>query len=106
MQVGNPGNVGGTGRPPNEIRRRMRQHLDEELIQACLDDWQNKKCTALQVAEFFAKHALPTQSESLSESEGRAMIQQALGSIVDSALAYGVSRETVQSWYAKATEGL
>ncbi len=84
----------------------MRQHLDQELIQACLDDWKSGKLNPLQVAEFFAKHALPTQSESLNESEGKAMIQQTLGRFVDAAIAYGVPVEIVQQWSKDATEGL
>jgi hypothetical protein len=31
LQVGNPGNVGGTGRPPSAIRETARQMFDERL---------------------------------------------------------------------------
>ena len=106
LQTGNPGNKGGYGRPPNELRARMRQHLDEELIQACLDDWKAGKLNPLQVAEFFAKHALPVQSEKLDEHEGRQMIEQTLGRMVEALLAAKVDPQVVGAAYDLAIQGL
>jgi hypothetical protein len=85
----------------------MRMHLDAELIQACLDDWRNGKLNPLQVAEFFAKHALPTQSESLNADEGKLMIERVLHRFLDLVRATGlISDEVLGAAYDEAIKGL
>lgn len=82
-------------------------HLDTELIQACLDDWKSGKLNPLQVAEFFAKHALPTQSESLNADEGKLLIGKTLGRLVDLVRAHGtIDDATLNAMYTQALEGL
>jgi hypothetical protein len=44
----------------------MREKLSEEMIEATLLEWREGKTTALEVAEFFARYGLGTQSESIS----------------------------------------
>ena len=57
LQVGNPGNAGGTGRPPNALRAAMRGNLDE-VIPDLHKRWQEKEIDAIQYAEFLAKYAI------------------------------------------------
>ena len=54
---GTPGNVGGTGRPPNAVRAVMRANL-EDVIPDLHKRWQEKEIDAIQYAEFLAKYAI------------------------------------------------
>lgn len=60
---GNPGNVGGTGRPPSAIRARMRQHLDSDVLKKVMAEFEAEKLPTLDVAEFLAKYGLGTMKE-------------------------------------------
>lgn len=57
LQRGNPGNEG--GRPPSELRRRMRGALDARLhiAEEIADDPKASAADRLRALEFFAKHA-------------------------------------------------
>ena len=60
---GNPGNKGGTGRPPSAIRARMREHLDSEVLDSVMDEFEKGELDTLDVAEFLAKYGLGTMKE-------------------------------------------
>lgn len=78
--------VAGPGRPRSVIRARMRRHLDEELIEATLADWRDNKLTSLEVAEFFAKYGLGTQSQALSPEQVEADVQAITAKFVEIAV--------------------
>jgi hypothetical protein len=60
---GNPGNKGGTGRPPSAIRARMREHLDSEVLDKVMEEFDDGKLDTLDVADFLAKYGLGTMKE-------------------------------------------
>jgi hypothetical protein len=60
---GTPGNAGGSGRPPSEIRAAMRRHLDLEVLDDVLQKRKDGKLDTLDVAEFLAKYGLGTMKE-------------------------------------------
>lgn len=68
LQVGNPGNVGGTGRPPNAIRESMRGTLSKILpeIEA---KYKSGIVEPLDFANFLAKYGLGTKDEMTLTSE-------------------------------------
>lgn len=72
LSGGQRGQTPGPGRPKEHIRATMRQKLDEEMIQATLEEWRAGKTTALDVAEFFARYGLGTQSETITRDDVQA----------------------------------
>lgn len=65
LRVGNPGNVGGTGRPPSEIRERMRGSLDARLhiAEQIADSPKAQAKDRLAALAFLAKFGLGTKAE-------------------------------------------
>lgn len=68
---GNPGNKGGTGRPPSEIRAAMRRSLDQRLVIAeqIADDTTADHGERLKALDFLAKYGMGTQQEVTGDAE-------------------------------------
>lgn len=65
LSGGAPGNAGGTGRPPSELREKMRGSLEERLhvAEAIADNPQSSDTDRLRALDFLAKYGLGTKQE-------------------------------------------
>ena len=66
-----PGNKGGTGRPPSEIRKKLRGSFEERIkvIEAIADDAKASTAERLKALDLMAKYGLGTTSTS-TDTEG------------------------------------
>jgi len=102
IRYGNtPGGTPGSGRPKNELRARMRKHLDEEVLAQTLADYRAGKFTSLAVAEFLARYGIGTQTETVSADEMRDQATRMLDVLVDDLTAKGWSLADVQALATK-----
>ena len=98
---GNPGNAGGLGRPREHIRATLRQHLDETMLTAVLEEWRAGKTTALQVAEFLGRYGLGTQTETVTPEDVAQTAQRMLAVLVDELVSRGWPLPDVQALATK-----
>ena len=63
---GNPGNRGGSGRPPSKIRAAMRESLDARIViaEAIADDGDASPADRLRALDLLAKYGLGTTTTS------------------------------------------
>lgn len=102
LWAGPPANpVAGPGRPREHIRATLRQHLDETMLTAVLEEWRAGKTTALQVAEFLGRYGLGTQTETVTPEDVAQTAQRMLAVLVDELVSRGWPLPDVQALATK-----
>jgi hypothetical protein len=84
LSGGKPGNKGGSGRPPSELRRRLRSSLDKRIAVAeeIADDDTRRAADRLRAIDLLAKYGLgPNDPAKVSRDEFGDLMEQ-LGSVV------------------------
>ena len=99
------GKVGG-GKYADEVRRYSRAEL-LDMLPTLIGKAKAGKLRDrdhIKLAELLTRISVPQQSEALDLEEGRRRLQLVVGSMIDSALHYGVPKDVVDGWYRRAVE--
>ena len=75
---GVPGNVGGTGRPPSEIRKRLRGDFDRrrKILREIADDGKLSPADRLKAIDLMAKYGLGAIRELTTEHVRERLVKQ------------------------------